>query len=118
MASNLDGLWLAFSHAYTALQNEKKYFENLAQFSILEEDKLKFFRAAFEMEDLLAQMKSTNQATIDKYNGTALKGPDDATLEKAQSLASEFAKDIAANAKAVAIVTDATSFIRHWAGLA
>ena len=118
MASNIDSLWLAFSQAYTALQNEKKYFEGLAQLSILEEDRVRFFRATLEMEDLLGQMKSTNQATVDAYNGPPVKGPDDATLEKAQSLASAFAAKIAASAKVVAIVTGATKFIKAWSDLA
>ena len=69
------------------------------------------------MQDLLAQMLSANQAAIDTLNKTPLKGPDDATLEQAQQLATDFAAKIAASAKAESIVTLATKFLSAWTNL-
>ncbi|MRW89549.1 hypothetical protein GJ699_06090 [Duganella sp. FT80W] len=114
MANNSDGFWHAFSQAYLALQNEMEYFEKLAKNSIIESDKVRFFRAALSMEDLLAQMKSANQADIDAFNKTALKGPDDQTLQEAQDLATAFAKSITTTAKAESIVSLAAKFLAAW----
>lgn len=114
---NPDSFWLAFSQAYFALKNEKEYFEKLAQSSVLEEDKVKFFQAAIKMQNLLALLESANQAAIDALKKTELKGPNDKTVEKAQRLAKEFAEKIAASAKAEAIVTFATKFLTAWTAL-
>ena len=114
---NTDSFWLAFSQAYFGLQNEETYFERLAQTSIMEEDKVRFFRAALAMQDLLAQLQSANQAAIDALNKTPLKGPDDDTLKQAQQLATDFAGKIAASAKAETIVTLATKFLTAWTNL-
>ena len=108
--SNLDAFTLAYSQAYFALKREKEYFEDLAGSSVMEDDRAQFFIAALKMEDLLAQSKSANQAAIDTFNATALKGPSDDTLKKAQEPSTSFAKQIATSAEAEAIVTNATKY--------
>lgn len=117
MTDASETFWSAFMNAYLALETEKDYFYRLAKTSVLEKDKINLFRQALAMQNTLASMESANKAVIDALSITPLKGPTHTILEKAQTLSTEFAQQIAKSAKAETIVGLAGKFLDAWRSL-